>query len=325
MQTILETFKAAGAFSFLQLFGMFLSLIWCLVPAVLLGMRWKVPPLVSTLPLFLFPLVASMGASWSWSNLQSASRAAPEERAMAISYGMAQTLAHPELLLLAIPASMILGVGGLIAGFRPPRAWLAPAGVFLSGGLLACLPMIGALSLLADVHLAGLSTWESVPLALLRTVLYLAGLIPLTLSAANAHPHGNGPEGGTTAAIAWIGFVGAVELSTGAIHWGGLFSMLAALPDEKRAATLRTIITVASTQVTFRWFALLLAGVPALMSVLREGPELTEKEILTSSVNPSPWRTLGRFLALGVWLAWMLALWSCTPVPALELALKLMR
>ena len=53
-----DIFKAGGAFTILQSLGLLISLLWCLIPAILLGMRWRVPPAVSALPLFLFPLIA---------------------------------------------------------------------------------------------------------------------------------------------------------------------------------------------------------------------------------------------------------------------------
>ena len=320
----IEIFKAGGFFSLLQVFGLVIGAIWCLVPAVLLGMRWKVPPVIAALPLALYPLVAAMGGSWAWSKIQDAVRIAPaDQRTALLSRGMAESLAHPTLLFVAILPAMLLGVGGLIAGSRAPRAWLVPGAVLLIAGCSGLLPIGGMLALAADVPFSEILSYESAPLVLIRAALYLLGAVPLALCFANAHPHGNGPEGGTTAAVAWIGFVGAVELSTGALHAADLFSAAAVMSPEARVDYLRALIDVLNTRVTFQWLALLLAGVPLLISVLREDPDLSEKEILESSVNPSPWRTLGRFLTVGVWLCWLLALWSCSPTPALEYFLKM--
>lgn len=321
---LIEVFKSGGPFAFLQMFGLVIGAIWCLIPAVLLGMRWKVPPVIAAVPLALYPLVAAMGSSWAWSRIQEAARAIPEEQTALIAAGIGESLAHPTMLMVAVIPSMILGIGGLAAGFRPPRAGLVPGSVLLIAGCAGLLPVGGLLATLADVPFSELTRYESPLMVIVRSGLYLLGAIPLALAFSNAHPHGNGPEGGTTAAVAWIGFVGAVELSTGAIQAAGLFGSAATMAPAERADWMRTLLEVLDTRITSQWLILLAAGIPALISVLREGPDLTEKEILESSVNPSPWRALGRLLAVGIWLCWMLALWSCSPLPALEYAIKTM-
>lgn len=307
MDSVLTTFQEAGAFAFVHLAVAALGGLWALVCAVLLAMRWRVPPIVAVAPLILAPFVVAVGASWSASQVTEAlAYADPAQRAALQAAGISGTLAQAPFGLLAVPVAFLLAVGGLAAGLRAPRRWGVPALVFLVAGLTALLPAIG------------LAFEASLPSVVARVLLYGLAAIPLALSTASDHRRSNGLEGGMVAAAAYVAFVGATELSVVSGAWAQGFSALAMVDPDMRGKILAALSEEVGAQGTLAWAMFVVAGVPAVVCAFRSGPELTEAEILDGEASPSPWRSLARLLALGVWLAWALAFVAASPGDAIE-------
>lgn len=312
MEPLLLTFRDAGPMAFVQLALFFGGGLWALVCAVLLAMRWKVPPVVAIAPLVAPPLLVTLGAAFAEGEVTAAlALVDPAQRATLLAAGVAESLAQGWFGVLAVPVAFLLAVGGLAAGVRAPRAWGTPALVFLAAGLTALLPVLG------------LFYGASVPGVIARVVAYGVCVIPLALATASAHPKGNGPEGGVVAAAAWVTLVGASELAVQTSAWTQGFSALAYVSPENRDAIVKVMVEEVGTQSTLGWTVFALAAVPLVACAVRSGPEPTEEEILAGDASPSPWRTLGRFLALATWPAWAFALLSIDASETLETIRKL--
>lgn len=300
------TFREAGVFGFLQLGHFFAGGLWALVCAVLLAMRKRVPPVIAIAPLLVAPLLATIGAMVADSQISAALvNADPAQRATLMAAGMAETLAQGWFALLAVPIAMLLGVAGLSAGVRAPRAWGVPVLVFLVATFTAVLPV------------AGLFYGASPPSVLARVMLYGLGAVPLALATVCAHPKGNGPEGGMVAASAWVSVIAASELAALSSGWSAGFRALAYADAEQKATLLGHLSTEMGGQATLAWVIFALSAVPALVCAMRSGPEPTEEEIMAGEASPSPWRSVGRFVALAVWPAWAFAFLSLDPSAAI--------
>ncbi|MFN7143954.1 MAG: hypothetical protein ACK4YP_09275 [Myxococcota bacterium] len=307
MEPLLSTFRDAGPMAFVQVALLLGGGVWALVCAVLLALRWRVPPVVAIAPLLASPLLVTLGATLAESQVTGAlALVDPPQRATLLAAGVAESLAQGWFGLLAAPVAFLLAIGGLAAGVRSPRAWGTPALVFLAAGLTALLPLVG------------LAYDASVPGVLARVVAYGVCAIPLALATASAHPKTNGPEGGMVAAAAWVSLVGASELAVQTAAWTRGFTALAYVSPEDRDTIVKMLVEEVGTQATLGWVIFAVSAVPLLLCALRSGPEPTEEEILAGDASPSPWRSLGRFLALAVWPAWALALLSIDATETLE-------
>lgn len=293
MESFATVFREAGFIAWFQLFGLFAGGLWALVCGGLLAARWKVPPIVGVLPLGLVPFTAILGTWAGQSSIDAAlGNVEPSQRAMLLAAGVAELLAQGWFGLVAVPAALLLGFGGLAAGIRAPRAWGMPAGVFLLLGLVALLPVLGFF-------------WGASPAWVIgRVLLYGLAVIPVALSTANAHPASNGPEGGVTATLAFASVVAATELACLSASWASGFGALATVDPEQRATVLSFLQTEVGAQTNLAWVLLLLASLPAFFAVFRSGPTLTEEEILAGHAGAAPGRSAGRLLALGVILLW---------------------
>lgn len=128
-------FQSAGIFGWLQLGLMFLGGLWALVCAVLLAMRWRVPPIVAVAPLLAVPALLCGGASWSEAAVADALvNADPSMRVMLLAVGTSEIVSQGLLAPLVVPVAALLAAGGLAAGVRAPRTWGSPAAVFAIAG-----------------------------------------------------------------------------------------------------------------------------------------------------------------------------------------------
>lgn len=306
MHLLVDSYRTAGVFAHLQVVVFLGGALWAFACAVFLGLRWRVPPLLATAPLFLVPLVVAVGATFGYAEAtDAAGQSDPAARATLMAAGLSGGMSQGWFGLLAVPVAGLFGVGGLAAGIRGPREWGAPALVFAVALLTALLPIAG---LFADVPL---------PLVAARVLLYGLGVVPLALATANAHRAGNGPEGGMVAAAAWVAVVGAGELATLTYGWVQGFQALAYVDPASRAALVETMSSEMGDQGTLAWIVFTLSAVPALICALRSGPEATEAEILAGDASPSPMRSLGRILAFGVWPLWAFAIAATSPAAVL--------
>jgi hypothetical protein len=307
MSSLLMTFREAGTFGYLQVALLFAGGLWALVCAVLLGLRWRVPPVLAIGPLVAVPLLIGVASLVNEAAIASAITSAdPAYRATLVAAGVAETLSQGLLGVLVLPVAGLLGIGGLAAGVRGPRTWVVPGVVFAVAGLTALLPALGLL-----VH-------ASAPLAIGRVLLYGTFVIPLALATVTAHPGRNGPEGGMVAAAAWMSLVAACELATLSAAWYRGFGALAMVDAGSRAVIVESLVSEVGTQGTFAWFTFALAAVPALLVGFRSAPDPTEAEIMTGLTSPSPYRSVGRFLALVVWPAWAFAYLCLDPSDTLR-------
>jgi hypothetical protein len=294
-----QLFAEAGVFAWVHLGLMAFGLLWAFVAAILVALRWKVPPVVGTLPLALTPLTILVGTQWSFSTVEAAvSMADRMQRAEFMAAGIAEALMQGLAAGFVIPAALLLGVGGFAAGIRAPRAWLAPVGILLLTGFTALLPLVG------------LAFHDFALPQMVSMAFFILGVIPMALSTANAHPAKNGPEAGTTAAAAWLAVVGSFQVIHVASGWVKGFAALANVGPEHRATLMAAAREEFGSASTLSWVILAFAGIPLLVSVFRPGPTLTDDELLGEAGQASPWRSLGRGLVLVHWLLWAGALWS---------------
>ena len=81
MGSLMESFRDAGPIAFLHLLLFLVGLIGAIVVAVLLGMKWKVPPILSVAPLLACAFLGWAGSTWATWNMGSLARLDPAERA----------------------------------------------------------------------------------------------------------------------------------------------------------------------------------------------------------------------------------------------------
>ncbi len=302
MYSVVDTYRQAGIFAHLHLLVFVGGALWALVCAVLLGLRWRVPPILAVAPLCVVPLLIGSGSMWAYDvTTDAASQVDPASRATIMAAGLAEGMSQGWFGLLAVPVAGVLALGGLAAGVRAPRRWVVPVVVFGVAGLTALLPLVG------------LVQYTPIGWVLGRMFLYGLGVVPLALATANDHTKHNGPEGGMVAAAAWVTLVGACELALQTYGWTLGFAALANVDPEQRNMVLAAMSAEIGAQATLGWVLFALAGVPAVIVAFRSGPPLTEEEIMNGESSPSPGRTLGRVLALLVWPLWAFAMAANAP------------
>ncbi|MBM4366614.1 MAG: hypothetical protein FJ102_10405, partial [Deltaproteobacteria bacterium] len=197
----------AGWVGWVQVIACVLGLLWTLVCAVLLGMKWKVPAVLSTAPLGLHALLVIVGAMVGGSALESAVDVDPAQRATLYAYGIAQVLAGGTLAAVALPSAALLGLGGAAGGARAPRGYGAPVIAFLACGLAALLP------------LGGLFFYASVYLVLAKVLLLGMGAVPVAMSLLGNGQNSNARESSVTTSIAYFSLAAALELVDRSSGW----------------------------------------------------------------------------------------------------------
>lgn len=295
-------FKEAGVFSWFHLLLAGGGLLWALVVAVLLGLRWKVPPALGTAPLAAVPFLLIVGSWWSQRTIDGALGGVPaDQRATLLAQGISELLNQAVLPLLSLPVAMLLGLGALAAGLRAPRRWGAVVGVFLVAGFTALLP------------LAGFFLDAPVGWVLFTAVLLLAGVLPLALSFAHNHPAHNGPEAGITAGAAWLNVVATLPLAMLSSSWSRGFAALASVDPGQRPRLVEALAEEVGAFGTVAWIMLVLGGLPLAIAAFRPAPELTEEEVMRGDGRATPWRSLGGVLVIGLWVLWLIAWLSLDP------------
>lgn len=270
------------------------GLVWALVCAVLLAMRWKVPPVVATAPLLAHALTVLLGVSLSTGDL--GSPADPAQRASLWAAAIAGVLSNGMLAPAVIPAAAILALGGLAAGVRGPRSWGAPIAAFFAAGAATLLPLVG-LAFHAELLPAGV-----------RFALYAACVLPVVAALTGAHARTNVREGGMVTAVAFASVVAALEVATISAEWSDSFRAMASVGAAEKNEIMRLVIEETAPLTALAWGTLALATVPAAMALGRPSIDLTDEEVLSASVNPSPMRWLGTAFALAVPICWAAAL-----------------
>lgn len=300
----MEVFLGSGPFGWAQVIFAVGGLLWALVCVVLLGLRWKVPPVVATAPLLLHALTVAAGATWLG---RTASAASLDPSMVVSSYarGVAGMIANGTLAVIAVPTAMLLILGGTVAGVRGRRAFGAPAFVFIVAMGVAVLPLV-------SIAYEGL-----LPLAAGRFLLYGAAALPLTAALAGAHPQDNSREGSVTAGIGFVSLVAAVELLTMSHGWAQGFRAVAMVAPDDKGRIISSFIADMGQLGTLSWAAVVLGAVPAAMALLRPPADLTEQEILEGNISPSALRWLGQALAFGVPIAWCVAMQAANPAEIL--------
>lgn len=299
-------FRDAGVFSWFHLLLAGGGLLWALIVAVLLGLRWKVPPFFGAAPLAAVPFLLIVGSWWSNRSIESAlGGAEPATRATLLAAGLSELLNQAVLPLLSLPTAMLLGLGALAAGLRAPRRWGAVVGVFLIAGLTALLPLSGFF-LYAD------AVW-----VLVTTGILGLGVLPLALSFAHNHPAHNGPEAGITAAAAWLNVVATLPLAMTTSSWSRGFAALANVDPAQRGKIVTALTEEVGAFTTVAWLMLVLGAIPLAIAAFRPAPELTEEEVMRGDGRATPWRSLGGVLVVGLWVLWLIAWLSLDPSSAL--------
>jgi hypothetical protein len=302
MDALLMTLHEAGFGAYLQLFALFGGSLWALICAVLLGLRWKLPPMVATFPLGMSALCAIAATLVATAGVHGNEQADPSVRATILASAIATPLALGTLTVCNVPVAALLGLGGLAAGIRAPRAWVIPILLTLFTSGVALLPLAG--------FAFGLPWWT----VLGRVLVYGLGGWIVALASVNAHVRGNGPEGGMTAAVAYACVVVLGEIAASAFAWSDTFAHVAVSAPAERVVLLDRVTENAGYQRLVSWLTIVLAALPLLPTAFRRGPPLTEEEALSGLATPAPWRTLARWGAVGAWLLWVLAFIELDPV-----------
>ncbi|GDX81780.1 hypothetical protein LBMAG42_35910 [Deltaproteobacteria bacterium] len=300
----MEVFLEAGPFGWAQVIFAVGGLLWALVCVVLLGLRWKVPPVVATAPLLLHAVTVAAGATWL-GRTANAGSVDPSMVAMSLAQGIDGMIANGTLGVIAVPAAMLLILGGTVAGVRGRRAFGAPAFVFIVAMGVAILPLV-------SIAYNGV-----LPLAIGRFVIYGAAALPLTAALAGAHPQDNSREGSVVAGIGFVSLVAAVELLTLSNGWAHGFQALAVTAPDQKATLVAMFVAEMGQLGTLSWAAVVLGAVPAAMALLRPPADLTEQEILEGNISPSALRWIGQALAFVVPLAWCVAMQAANPAEVL--------
>ncbi len=298
-------FAEAGWVGWVQVATCVLGLLWTLVCAVLLGLKWKVPAVLATAPLALHALLVIVSAMVGGSAIDSVVGLDASQRATVYAYGIAQVLAGGALAAVVLPSAMLLGLGGAAGGARAPRGYGAPVVAFLACGLAAILP------------LGGLFFYASVPFAVAKLLLLGMGAFPVALSLLGNGQNSNARESSVATTIAYFSVAAALELADRSSSWLKVFSAIANADPEAKATLMVAAAEEIASVSRFGWMSLALAFVPILAAVLRPAAELSEEELMTGQVNPSGFRIIGTGLALVVPLLWFAALLAADPSAAM--------
>lgn len=295
----------AGVGGWLQGGLLVLGLLWSLVVAVLLGLRWKIPAVLAVAPLLAHAFAAALGASMAASGSTEIGMADPSQRAMLYAMGISGTLTNGTLVAAALPSALLLSLGALAAGVRGPRQFGAPIAALLCCGITALLPTLSIV-------------WDgSVPFAAGRLALYGLATFPTALAFCGAHPRTNAREASIVAAASWTTLVAVGEMMTLANAWSHGFRAMAVIDPESKGEMLGLFLGEVAPLQTLGFVTVVASAIPMLIAFFRPDIELTEDEVLSGSISTSPVRSIGAFLAAFTPLAWLLAMWSCSPADML--------
>lgn len=284
------------------------GVLWSLVCAVLLAMKWKVPPVLATAPLFAHAAAVASLATYAHSQaVTAAATAIPDQKALLLSMAVAQFLSAGLLAPTVIFSAGILGLGALIGGLRGPKWWGLPILSILVFGVAALVPI---LSVFFDAPFAT---------ALGRTVLYGVCAIPAGLAMAGAHPNQSGREAGVVAGVAFVTLVASVEISVLSSAWMRGFAAIALADPSSKIQILAAMQTEMVPLRNAASAAVFLAAVPAALALFRAPMPLSDEEIMNSSVSPSGMRWFGSMLALLLVPLWAITLMAADPTETLDI------
>ena len=309
MNSVLMIFQESGWGAYLQLGLVTVALPWTLICAVLLAMRWKVPALIATMPLGLHALAALVALSAAQSNTVAAVRTVDASaRAALLAQGMAEALGTGVLLAFVLPSAMVVGLGGAIGGVRGSRSFGAPVLAFLVCGLIAVFPVA---ELLYEGSIASIG---------LRLLMYGTGAVVVTASMLGNDGKVGARESSLSTALSFFVVVSACEIVVGSMEWRQLFSALAGMSGEGRAA-MAEYLEPTHTRTTLRWVAMFLAIVPVIIAWLRPSVERTEEQMLNEPDPETPLRGAAHLFALGLIPLWLAVAWSADVSEQVEKAL----
>lgn len=280
------------------------GLVWAAICAVLIAMKWKVPPVVATAPLLVHGLYVAGVALWA---TRESARFGddPAQSATLTAYALSTQLAQGSAAVSVLPTAGVLLLGGLFAGVQGRRAWGAPAFVFVLASVAALLPLVGLLQYADTAFTLG------------RVVLYGLCVLPLAAALAGAHPLDNSREGGLVATVAFATLVASVELLVVSSAWSNVVRALASVSPESKAELVTAAVAEIGANSTLGWVVTGLATMPAVVALLRPAADLTDEEVLAGNVSPSGLRWFGGALALLVPLVWAAARLCADPAPLL--------
>lgn len=280
------------------------GLLWAAVCAVLLGMRWKVPPIVATAPLLMQGLYILSAAVWA-TRESALGGADPAQAATLAAAALAQVFAQGTAAIAALPVAVVLLLGGLAAGVRGRRGWGAPVFVLVVAGLVALLPA-------ADLARYVDPVWVAV-----RVLVYGLAALPVAAALVGAHPQDNSREGSLVATVSYATLVASVELMVAVIGQNKIVAALVNVDPKSRPELLAAALEEFGATGTVSWVVVALAAATGVVALLRPAAELTDEEVLAGNVSPSGARWFGGALALLVPLAWAAARLACDPSPLL--------
>jgi hypothetical protein len=299
MNSVLMLFRESGWGAYLQLGLFMMATLWTLICTVLLGMRWKVPALIATLPLGLHALgaIAAMSAAQSIT-LAAAKNVDGATRATILAAGMSEGLGNGVLLGLAIPSAMLLGLGGAVGGARGSRSFGAPVLAFLICGLIAVFPVA---ELLYEGSILSIGT---------RLMLYGVGAIIVSVAMLGNDGRVGARESSLSAALSFFVVVSASEIVVGSMECRELFAALAGISREGRAELVGGLMEPLQGRSTLRWVSMFLAILPVVVAWLRPSVERTEQQLLNEPDPETPMRGAGHLLALGLIPLWLAVAWT---------------
>lgn len=288
----------------LAIYGLLLvgGVLWSLVCGVLLGMKWKVPPVIATAPLFAHAFATAGAGSYGVSQAANAFvAAAPEQRATLLAYSISQVMMAGVYAPIALFSAGIVATGALVGGLRGPKWWGLPVLSILIFAFVSLLPMV---TVFYDA---------SFPSALGRVALYGLFTIPAGLAMAGAHPNQSGREAGVIAGVAFLSLVATVEMSVISSAWARGFAAIAGAEPSSKVVILAAMQSEMAPVRNVAWAAILISAVPAALALFRAPMPLSDEEIMNSSVSPSGMRWFGSMLALLLLPVWAIAFVSVDP------------
>ncbi len=277
------------------------GLVWALACAVMLAMKWKVPPVVATAPLLAHGGLVLGVAMWA-SSRPPVGADDPAARAVSVAGALSTMLGNATASVAVVPVAALLMLGGLFAGARGRRRFGAPALAALLGFGAAAMPLVALVLVGADM-----------PLAAGRFLLYMVATVAVAGALVGAHPDDNSREGGLIATAGFAALVASCELLVQSSQWAAGLSVLTTIFASDKVPALAALTLEIGAVATLSRVSIGLAAATALVALLRPAADLTDEEMLSGNVSPSGMRWLGGALALLVPLVWAAALLAADP------------
>ena len=269
--------------------------------AVMLAMKWKVPPVVATAPLLAHGGLVLGVAMWA-SSRPPVGADDPAARAVSVAGALSTMLGNATASVAVVPVAALLMLGGLFAGARGRRRFGAPALAALLGFGAAAMPLVALVLVGADM-----------PLAAGRFLLYMVATVAVAGALVGAHPDDNSREGGLIATAGFAALVASCELLVQSSQWAAGLSVLTTIFASDKVPALAALTLEIGAVATLSRVSIGLAAATALVALLRPAADLTDEEMLSGNVSPSGMRWLGGALALLVPLVWAAALLAADP------------